>query len=416
MRIGFISTRLNGTDGVSLEVEKWATVLRRMGHELFYCAGELGGYALGGALIPQLHFDHQSIVSFSQRAFGDGVPREDSEKLIDEIYASADEIRAPLRNFIRSNRLDLIVVENALTIPMNLPLGVTLTGLIAEMGVNTIAHHHDFFWERQRYQSNALLDMLDTTFPAKLPTIRHVTINTIAQRRLKDRRDIDSLVIPNVHDFATPPPEIDNYSSDFRQALGLNIEDLFILQPTRVIQRKGIEMAIELVNRLQLPRPMLFITHRAHDEGLDYWRWLKREAGVMGVDLRMVDHLIGAERTKLNNHKIYSLWDAYPHADLVTYPSTYEGFGNALLEMVYFKRLAVVNRYPVYNADIGPLGFEFVELNGFVDEGAVRQVRELLGEPERVQAMAAKNYQIALEYFSYEALEKKLKKLIDDIK
>ena len=85
MHIGFISTRLNGTDGVSLEVEKWAKVLRRMGHELFYCAGELGGYASGGTLIPQLHFDHQNIISFSQRAFGEGSLERDGEKLADYI-------------------------------------------------------------------------------------------------------------------------------------------------------------------------------------------------------------------------------------------------------------------------------------------------------------------------------------------
>jgi hypothetical protein len=240
MRIGFISTRFNGTDGVSLEVEKWAKVLRRMGHELFYCAGELGGYAGEGCLIPKLHFDEQSITTFSQRAFGEKARKKGAEKLVDEIYETADEIRGPLRNFIRSNRLDLIVVENALTIPMNLPLGITLTGLIAELGLNTIAHHHDFFWERQRYQSNTLLDMLDTAFPAKLPTIQHVAINSIAQRRLKERRGIDSVVIPNVHDFSTPPPPLDTYNHDFRETLGLKPEDLFILQPTRFIQRKGI--------------------------------------------------------------------------------------------------------------------------------------------------------------------------------
>ncbi|GAH31961.1 unnamed protein product, partial [marine sediment metagenome] len=77
---------------------------------------------------------------------------------------------------IRSNHLDLIIVQNALTIPMNLPMGVSLTGLIAELGIDTIAHHHDFFWERQRYQTNAILDLLDTAFPAKLPNIQHVTI------------------------------------------------------------------------------------------------------------------------------------------------------------------------------------------------------------------------------------------------
>jgi glycosyltransferase involved in cell wall biosynthesis len=383
-----------------------------MGHEIFYCAGELGGYATRGCLIPQLHFEHQSIINFSRRAFSEGADRHEVEKLVDEIYDTADEIRAPLRRFIRSNHLELIVVENALTIPMNLPLGITLTGLIAELGINTIAHHHDFFWERQRYQSNNLLDLLDTTFPAKLPTIRHVTINTIAQQRLKSRRGIDSLVIPNVHDFATPPPGLDSYNRDLREALGLTEQDLFILQPTRVIQRKGIEMALELVHHLGLPRSHLFITHRAGDEGLEYWLWLKREAGLMKVDLRLIDHIIAPARVKRNSHKIYSLWDAYPHANLITYPSAYEGFGNALLEAIYFKRLTVINRYPVYNADIEPLGFEFIELDGFVDESAVEKTKELLNDPGQVQVMAQKNYALAQEHFSLEVLERKLRDLI----
>ena len=408
MRIGFISTRLNGLDGVSLEVEKWAMVLRRMGHELFYCAGELGGYAAGGCLIPQLHFAHESTAALTQRAFGEGIRDRAVEKLIDRIYAMADEIRAPLRQFIRANHLDLLVVENALTIPMNLPLGICLTGLIAELDINTIAHHHDFHWDQQRYPSDALLDILDTAFPAKLPTLQHVTINSIAQRRLKARRQIDSIVIPNIHDFATPPPSLDSYNCDFRQVLGLTEQDLFILQPTRIIQSKGIELALELVHRLGLADPRLFILRRVRDEGLEYWRWLKREAGMVSVDLRVIDHLVGTERARTNGHKIYSLWDAYPHADLVTYPSTHEGFGHTLLEAVYFKRLTIINRYPVYNADIRPLGFDFVELDSFVDEAAVQRTQALLHDPEQVKVMTEKNYALAQEHFSFEVLERKL--------
>jgi glycosyltransferase involved in cell wall biosynthesis len=133
---------------------------------------------------------------------------------------------------------------------------------------------------------------------------------------------------------------------------------------------------------------------------------------MMQVDLRLIDHLIGTERAKSNGHKIYSLWDAYPFADLVTYPSTYEGFGNALLEAIYFKRLVVVNRYPVYNADIGPLGFDFIELDGFVDDDAVTRTKALLDDPEQVAMMAKKNYELAQEHFSLEVLEKKLKAVI----
>lgn len=411
MKIGFIATRLKGTDGVTLEVEKWSKVLRRLGHEIFYCAGELGGYAKDGMLIPALHFADQTIQALSKRAFSEN-PEQDGEKIADEIYTRADELRAPLRLFIRSNHLDLIIVQNALTIPMNLPLGVCLTGLIAELGINTIAHHHDFYWERQKYQTNAILDLLDTAFPAKLPNILHVTINSIAQARLKARRGIDSIVIPNVLDFATPPPGIDDYNRDFRENLGLSPGDLFILQPTRVVQRKGIELAIELVRDLELRNPSLFISHRADDEGITYWRWLKREAAVMGVHIALIDHMVSAERGKMNSHKIYSLWDAYPHADLITFPSLYEGFGNALLEAVYFRKLTVVNRYPVYNADIKPLGFQFIELDGFVDEKAVQETRRLLKDKEQVSRIAENNYQLGQEHFSFQVLEEKLTQLL----
>ncbi|MBL7161636.1 MAG: glycosyltransferase family 4 protein [Anaerolineales bacterium] len=417
MRIGFIATRLNGTDGVSLEVGKWSRVLRRMGHELFYCAGELGGYASDGTLIPSLHFTHHSIFALSQRAFGNGSDEQqmcDGEALADDIYTMADELRAPLREFIRSNRLDFIIVQNALTIPMNLPLGVCLTGLIAELGIDTIAHHHDFYWERQRYRANAIMDLLDTTFPAKLPSIQHITINTIAKNRLKARRGIDSLVVPNTHDFVKPPPGIDDYNKDLRKAIGLKDGDLFILQPTRVIQRKGIEMSIELIHRLDLQNLHLIITHRTDDEGINYWRWLQREAQTLGVNMYLTEHLIGDKRKKINKHKIYSIWDAYPHANLVTYPSLYEGFGNALLETIYFKRPAVVNRYPVYNADIKPLGFEFIELDGFVSEEAADSVRQILDDPEQVNKMVLKNYQIAREHFSLEVLERKLEEIISN--
>jgi glycosyltransferase involved in cell wall biosynthesis len=215
-----------------------------------------------------------------------------------------------------------------------------------------------------------------------------------------------------VHNFASPPPGVDSYNRDFREALGLKNGGLFVLQPTRVIRRKGIEMAIEIVHRLQRPDAHLIITHRADDEGLNYWHWLQREAASMDVNLQLVDYLIGDERINTNNHKIFTIWDAYPHADLVTYPSTYEGFGNALLETIYFKRLTVINRYPVYNADIRPLGFEFLELDGYVDQLLIERTRQLLQDPAEVQRITNKNYNLAQEYFSYEVLERKLKEIL----
>ena len=38
-RIGFVSTRFQGTDGVSLETVKWRQVLEKMGYECFFFSG-----------------------------------------------------------------------------------------------------------------------------------------------------------------------------------------------------------------------------------------------------------------------------------------------------------------------------------------------------------------------------------------
>ena len=410
MRIGFIATRLSGTDGVSLEVAKWARVLGRLGYEVFYCAGELGGYAAEGTLVSKMHFLDEDIQRINRRAFGQSADK-DPRQLLDEIGLLASELQDPIRQFIRANHLDLIIIQNALAIPMNLPLGLCLRNLIAETGIPTIAHHHDFYWERERYQANAFLDFLDTYFPPNLPVIRHVTINTIAQKRLKERRGLDSIIILNVFDFATPPPTLDEYNRDFRQALGLDVETPLIIQPTRVIQRKGIELAIELVSRLGLGK-RLFVTHSAGDEGLNYWHWVEREARMMDVSLELVDHITSDKRRELNGRKIYSLADAYLNADLITYPSIYEGFGNALIETVYYKRPVVVNRYPVYNSDIRPLGFQFIELDGFVDDRAVEQAKQIIKSPGDAHDMLESNFAIAREHFSLEMLEGKFKQVL----
>jgi hypothetical protein len=178
-----------------------------------------------------------------------------------------------------------------------------------------------------------------------------------------------------------------------------------------VIQRKGIELAIELVSRLG-PGKRLFVTHSAGDEGLNYWRWVEHEARMMGVSLELVDRITDDERRQLNGRKIYSLADAYLNADLITYPSIYEGFGNALIETVYYKRPVVVNRYPVYNSDIRPLGFQFIELDGFVDDRAVEQAMQIIKSPGDAHDMLESNFAIAREHFSLEMLEVKLKQVL----
>ncbi len=412
MRIGFISTRLAGTDGVSLETQKWAHVLRQMGHDIFYCAGELDDET-DGMLIPEIHFQDSAAQALGAWAFGGNLPDPTLDRALQE---RAEVLKRPLRQFLTTYNINYVILQNIFAIPMQLPLAQAMTELLQETGLPALAHNHDFYWERERFLTNRIPKFLDTYFPPDLPNLRHAVINTIAQRDLKARRGLDSVFIPNVFDFATPPPAIDAYSADFRQAIGLRDDDWLILQPTRVIARKGIELAIELVARLDDPRAKLVITHHAGDEGLDYWHQLQRQADEQGVDLRYVADIVGDARGMTEDgRKIYALWDTYPHADFVTYPSLYEGFGNALIETIYFRQPALVNRYAVYAADIGPLGFRFAEIDGAVTEESVALARRWLENPAETGEIVNHNYRLGQRYFSYQTLADLLGEQIKEI-
>ncbi len=68
-RIGFISTRFAGTDGVSLETAKWATVLERLGHSCYYFCGECDRPAERSHVVPEAFYRHPVIEAINQAAY-----------------------------------------------------------------------------------------------------------------------------------------------------------------------------------------------------------------------------------------------------------------------------------------------------------------------------------------------------------
>jgi glycosyltransferase involved in cell wall biosynthesis len=409
--VGFVSTRLAGTDGVSLEVTKWADVFEQDGFACFYFAGELDYPPECSYLVDEAHFTHPDIRDIFHNCFG---VRRRGRFISQKIQEIKQRLKDHLYLFIEKFNIDILIPQNALTIPLNIPLGIALTEVISEIEMPTIAHHHDFFWERQQFLTNAVWEYLNMAFPPHLPSIKHVVINSSGDNQLSLRTGISATIIPNVMDFENPPPPLDDYASDVRESLGIEDDELFILQPTRVVKRKGIEHAIEIVRRLD-KKAKLVISHASGDEGFDYEQRVRDYSTLMGVDTVFVSEIINEERgLTQTGQKIYTLFDIYPHADLVTYPSSFEGFGNAFLEAIYFRKPIVVNRYSIYSTDIEPKGFSVIEIDGYVTEEAVRQTREVLENPELCQQMVETNYEIATRCFSYAVLKQKLTNLIHE--
>lgn len=408
--IGFISTRFAGTDGVTLEASKWAQVLREMGHQCFWFAGQLDKSPERSMLVPEAFFHHEKNLWINERIFG---KKARSSEVTDAIQSLKTLLKVRIMEFIETFSIDLIISQNALTIPMHVPLGIAITEIIAETQIPTIAHHHDFYWERTRFFVNAVGDYIRMAFPPNLSNMEHVVINSAAQEELALRTGIASIIIPNILDFENPPRPDEEKILNLRQSIGLNSDDIMILQPTRIVQRKGIEHALELIKDLGDPRCKLVISHAAGDEGYEYAEWLKAEAKESGIDLRLFSMCMRDPWNEVDAIKSeYTLFDVYPCADFVTYPSLYEGFGNAFLEAVYFKKPMLINRYATFVRDIEPKGFDLIAMDGFLTGNTVKQVKDVLSSPERRQQMVDHNYKTAIQYYSYSVLKRWLNTLL----
>ena len=456
-RVAFIQNKLGKTDGVSLEVDKWRSVLEGLGHEVLYCAGN--DDVPGIHVIPELSLFHPRI----NRVLKNGtVALEDmtEQELLAEIDELSATIRAALESFIAEQRVELIIPNNLQSVGYNIPAMKALYELIRDTGIPTIAHSHDFWWENSgevEATCDGVRALYEQHSPPDLPSVRHVVINRLAQAALLDRKGITSSVVPNVFDFAQPEWVADEYNSDFRSALGLGPNDIVLLQATRVMDRKGIEHAVDLAGLIASPeyrarleaqplwdgrtfgpedRVVLVCAGYVEQFGItgDYVARLRDRARATGADLMFAGEIVKHSRGVLDaavlpsptgditadaGAKVYSLWDAYVHADFVTYPSWWEGWGNQFIEAVFARLPVVLYEYPVYRSDLATAGFDVVSLGGELGtpaadglttlpdgrlENAAEEMIALLQDGKRRQTMTDLNWRVANDHFSYEVL------------
>ena len=409
--IGFISTRFAGQDGVSLESAKWAEVLwEDRGHVSFWYSGRNDRHPDISHCVPEAHFAFPENEWINQRIWG-STSRD--PRVSARIHEMVAYLKRTLYDFVNRYDIDIVVPQNVLAIPMHLPLGIAVTEFLMETQIPAISHHHDFYWERVRFSIGAVSDYLDMAFPPSLPNVRDVVINQAAQEQLALRKGISSTVVPNVFRFEESPPEPDDYSADLREEIGIEPDDFLFLQPTRVVPRKGIEHSIKLLSMLGDSRCKLVVSHESGDEGMEYQEMLADLAQQEGVDIRFVSDRVGEVRQQ-DHHgkKIYTLWDLYAHSDMVTYPSLYEGFGNALLEAIYFRLPVILNRYSIFVQDIEPKGFHLLSMDGFVTSNLIDQVRRTLDDSTFRNGMVDHNYSVAGRFYGYTILRDHLRSLV----
>ena len=411
MRIGIIIGRIGGVDGVALETEKWMAVLEKIGHEVFVISGEFEQWEMKrphNYLFPVLSFFSPEAEWGQRKAFYN--MDMDPDPLFEHVENISEVIYKKLDKWVKFNKIDILLSENASALPCHLSMGIGIKKLVERTSIPTVTHDHDFHWERgSRYVSghSEINQFLDENFPLILPGVKHAVINTFGVETFKKKFNIDATLVPNVMDFDTPYAVPTPKNELFLRQLGVAVDEIPLLQVTRIVRRKGIETAISLIDKLNDKKLKLVITgNPKDDENQDYYNELVDQIH----DLNLTSQVIFGWH-KVLNHK--NLSEVYAHGRACTYFSTYEGFGNAFVETVLAKKPIFVNNYkPVYMQDIGNKGFKTVMLEDNVLEvEKVQQMHDIIYNEKLCREIGEYNFNIGKKYFSYQVLEEKLTQL-----
>jgi len=357
--------------------------------------------------------------------------------MIDEVSKRIEET---FLAYHHKEKFDVIFLHNMFSLGLHISAASAFARIARKLNIPVIATHHDFYWERKDFLepvNEEVAEYLETYVPPlQINNIIHVCINSLAQAELKRRKGISAAVIPDVFDFKQKSWTPDKYNSDLLQTIGVKPNDLVILQATRIVKRKGIELTIQFVRELERQKDkltgktlyngkaitndsniVLILAGYAEEFDKQYLKNLKDEITTAKIKAKFINSIVGAERS-CGDKKIYSLWDVYVFSDLITYPSIFEGWGNQFIEAVFAKKPIVLFEYPVFISDIKKEGYFLISLGSKirgndknnlieidvskVNKAAIESIKALTSKETNI--LLDRNFEIGARYHDYNVL------------
>ncbi|GAB4260632.1 MAG: hypothetical protein Kow0092_09620 [Deferrisomatales bacterium] len=362
--------------GVEEVVRQQASVFHRHGHPVKILAGSGSAFTEKYPVeINPLLGSRNSRVAEAQR--GAGSHPEALDALTDRIERYLCAL---------SERFDVLIAHNVLTMHYNLPLTRALHRLADRGEIAVVGWNHDspFFYDDAAPHLSqpgwAILKRYN-------PNIAYVTISEARRRQFQELYGGEAplAVIPNGIDpirFF----RLDRSTVRLIREARLFEADFLLVQPSRLHPRKNIEMSIRVIRALQDrglgARLLLTGAYDPHEEAtVEYYRKLRALAEELAVseDILVMAEYFFESGEKLSADRI-TIRDLYLIADMLFLPSSQEGFGIPLLE-------AGMIKLPIVCSDIEP----FREVGGqdvclfSLDETPEAVAERILGFAERLQ-------------------------------
>ncbi len=391
LRIGIMHSLIGKNDGVSIVIDQTVKAMSK------YMKINIGNFFfLGAHSSPRFNaqtdevFWHKSEV---HKQILVNYNNENVEGLDELIHENAIYAKNVIKKWVDENYIDLIIAHNT-SHPYNFITAVGLGYYFEELKAEGIIWPKLMVWWHDSYFERAIFANPNPVIQKYLKYVPGAYVNAIAFinkkqielgkkvfRMYNKTLDIDrffenrTAVVPNTSDIPwewehltsdgevpVAPPQ-DNYNNSFFKDIGLeqqaeskgfSLEDtVILLQHTRVVPRKKIELAIDLGFELEKkfkkngnPKCVaLMVSGHSGDEQNAYLNNLyvhyteKCKADPdSNVLLIFGEHHVLSHRDIIVDKKFYKFAEIpsviAAHGGLGTYFSEVEGFGNNLLEMI----------------------------------------------------------------------------------
>ncbi len=406
-RIGFVATHLNGIDHVSRESAFWQNALTEMGHECFFFTGESAQPEERTVIVPEADFRSKDIDQLNQELYAEG---KRSSKISGTIQALRFHIKQHLHQFIQTFDINLLIVENALSYPVNLPLGLALTEVVAETGITCFARHHDFSWEHPQYKDSPAKDYIHSGFPPHHPAIRHIVATRAHADELAMRVGIHAHVIPYVRDFK----EVSSYDLDtameFRDDLGISGQTRLVLSTAALNPSNQLDIILAMISRMEQQHELLLTTPATVQEQ-DYLKFIAETAELLNCRV----HFAGDRLVTLMSDGpgiTPALGRFYQNAAFACAMGSTQATASQAVDAMCFSRPLVTTRYNPALIDHKRLGIRYFEIDNAPRAEQIRALEGELQASEPLEQLIDENHKLGLQHFSLEILETKLSDLV----
>ncbi len=440
-KVLFVHYRSGALDGVSLEIEKRAKVFKSLGGEVYYLTGFDPLHKKNVFLVPEIDlFNPLTKILYSflfqKNPFVEKIAREVFNYSQKIIFDKFDKV-------FRKIKPDLVAVHNMFSHACNLAASGALLEVLDKYQPKTMVLNHDFWFEAKKYQNpqyDFVKNILKDLPPKRDYILKEQVINSFAQKELFLRRRIKAERIGDFFDFSNDILKKAEQKKGLNEVLKIKKNDFIVLHATRIAKRKAIENAFlfakELKKEVRRNTPLKLlkktITKDSNfyilfpnfvEEGeANYQQDLKELAKKYNLNILWAEDVFSLKEEKKS--KLYSFWSSYLVADIVTYTSFWEGFGNQFLEAVYFKKPLVIFEYPVFLKDIKKEGYKYISLgreitrrnnlNFISQKTAKRAAKEMVAwiRGETLEKDLLLNFEIAKKYHSLKLLKKEFKQIL----